>query len=770
MDTQHPTQTQLDNLERYVVLLWRSLCVRALIFVFGRLRRDSAGPDVLVLALGAFCWAAILIRLASLMIPLGDPTAAPARRRASSGTAPPKNARTRRESSTAAHGGGPRLAPGELIASEARVCFTNGLGSTFVVRGKQYAKDKLKVPSAQPLYELIATDAFTSESRLESVASVVRIEELLDGLDPAVRAGAAPRLPPLIVLQCQLPDAAPAMNGSGDGPSTHFVFYLALTAAARHALDALDALAGADGAPERAVIDALRLFIEWVERAPNEPSFFMRLKGVGMISKASLMALQVPSFIKLYNGKPCLIRPNQGSAELRGEVLEIVVNGNQFGYFGRQAMWRMRPLVNEISWHIGFTIEGRTSDELPEHLFCAIEVNKYQLEWSPCLEEELAAAAGRDTALSDVPPPNSTRGGLARRPLARPSTPKRTDHKTICVEVMSVHDVHTVEIHTSQTARELLARVIAMSTHANASTDVERLLAEATTKQGGERQPMDTGTLAPRDSRRGHPVLPSRAATHSGENEMTEPASEAELADTSAAVDHDVKASAIPAAPPSSAGEAAAHGDDLGMSEMPAGSKDTAAGATAGATTADTATAAKPSSSQRPADVAVAGAVSNGQTLFDLVRNQEMQLDMSVGAQDIRHGHLLMVRSGEHEGSTGQPTQPSRFSTRMSRFSGWRRGGARKRDVPIPVIPPHAEVESASASEQRVSAFWKRVLTSRKGSETTGAAGQGASDGSRRSAAEWPERAVRRGGETEGPLSDTESERATSAERAIGRP
>ena len=140
-----------------------------------------------------------------------------------------------------------------------------------------------------------------------------------------------------------------------------------------------------------------------------------------------------------------------------------------------------------------------------------------------------------------------------------------------------MHDVHTVEIHTSQTARELLARVIAMSTHANASTDVERLLAEATTKQGGERQPMDTGTLAPRDSRRGHPVLPSRAATHSGENEMTEPASEAELADTSAAVDHDVKASAIPAAPPSSAGEAAAHGDDLGMSEMPAGSKDTAA-------------------------------------------------------------------------------------------------------------------------------------------------------------------------------------------------
>ena len=158
MDTQPPTQTQLDNLERYVVLLWRSLCVRALIFVFGRLRRDSAGPDVLVLALGAFCWAAILIRLASLMIPLGDPTAAPARRRASSGTASPQDARTRRESSTAAHGGGPRLAPGELIASEARVCFTNGLGSTFVVRGKQYAKDKLKVPSAQPLYELVATD------------------------------------------------------------------------------------------------------------------------------------------------------------------------------------------------------------------------------------------------------------------------------------------------------------------------------------------------------------------------------------------------------------------------------------------------------------------------------------------------------------------------------------------------------------------------------------------------------------------------------------
>ena len=37
------------------------------------------------------------------------------------------------------------------------------------------------------------------------------------------------------------------------------------------------------------------------------------------------------------------------------------------------------------------------------------------------------------------------------------------------------------------------------------------------------------------------------------------------------------------------------------------------------------------------------------QTLFDLVRNQEMQLDMSVGAQGIHDGHLLMVRSGEFE-------------------------------------------------------------------------------------------------------------------------
>ena len=760
-------QTQLDNLERYVVLLWRSLCVRALIFVFGRLRRDAAEPDVLVLALGAFCWAGILIRLASLVIPLGDLAADPARRRASSGTVPPQDARTRRESSTAAKGGGPRFAPGELIASEARVCFTNGLGSAFVVRGKQYTKDKLKVPSAQPLYELIATDAFTSESRLESVASAVRLEALLDGLDPAVRAGAAPRLPPLIVLQCQLPDAAPAMNGSGDGPTTHFVFYLALTAAARRALDSLDAPAGADGASERAVLDALRLFIEWVERAPNEPSFFMRLKGVGMISKASLAALQVPSFIKLYNGKPCLIRPNQGSAELRGEVLEIVVNGNQFGYFGRQAMWRMRPLVNEISWHIGFTIEGRASDELPEHLFCAIEVNKYQLEWSPSLEEELAAAAGRETTLSGVPPPNSTPGGLARRPLARPSTPKRTDHKTICVEVMSVHEVHTVEIHTSQTARELLARVVAMSTPANAPTDVERLLAEATMKQGGEGRPMD------------------------GENQIAEAVSEAELADTSAALDRDAKASAIADAPPSTRTtisiDEASQGDDPGVREVLAARTATAAGAVGEAKPIDAVAAAEPS--RPPTDVAAVAAVSNGdqaapkvpgaleppraageQTLFDLVRNQEMQLDMSVGAQGIHDGHLLMVRSGEFEGSGRQPTQQSRFSTRMSRFSGWRRGGTRKRDAPPPMVPPHAEAKSSSASEQRVGAFWKRVLTSRKDSATTGPAHRRVSDESRRSAAEWPERALtandRRGGETEGPLSDTESERVSSAERA----
>ena len=74
----------------------------------------------------------------------------------------------------------------------------------------------------------------------------------------------------------------------------------------------------------------------------------------------------------------------------------------------------------------------------------------------------LVGGAQAQTILTaETASPNSTPGGLARRPLARPSTPKRTDHQTICVEVMSVHEVHTVEIHTSQPARELLARVVA---------------------------------------------------------------------------------------------------------------------------------------------------------------------------------------------------------------------------------------------------------------------------------------------------------------------
>ena len=167
--------------------------MRALIFVFGRLRRDAAEPDVLVLALGAFCWAGILIRLRvardSARRSDGRP-GAPAR---VVRDRPAEDARTRRESSTAAKGGGAAVRAGRADRFRARVCFTNGLGSAFVVRGKQYTKDKLKVPSAQPLYELIATDAFTSESRLESVASAVRLEELLDGLDPAVCAQARRR-------------------------------------------------------------------------------------------------------------------------------------------------------------------------------------------------------------------------------------------------------------------------------------------------------------------------------------------------------------------------------------------------------------------------------------------------------------------------------------------------------------------------------------------------------------------------------------------------
>ena len=74
-----------------------------------------------------------------------------------------------------------------------------------------------------------------------------------------------------------------------------------------------------------------------------------------------------PSFVTAYNGKPVLIR-STGLVTKGVNYIEIDINVHNFGTLARKGMEVMFENFSEMVIDLGFTIEGRLDEELPEAL------------------------------------------------------------------------------------------------------------------------------------------------------------------------------------------------------------------------------------------------------------------------------------------------------------------------------------------------------------------------------------------------------------------
>ncbi len=110
------------------------------------------------------------------------------------------------------------------------------------------------------------------------------------------------------------------------------------------------------------------MFSEWCANGEDDDEIRGRLKVIGKAMNTE--ELHLPSVIKRYNGKPILIYGREGSMHFDREqqILELCVNAHNFSYFGRRALYSTYPKFRQAHVSVGFLIEGRTNDELPEHV------------------------------------------------------------------------------------------------------------------------------------------------------------------------------------------------------------------------------------------------------------------------------------------------------------------------------------------------------------------------------------------------------------------
>jgi len=100
--------------------------------------------------------------------------------------------------------------------------------TTFQVRSHGYMRTKIKESSAQAIYRLIGVDMYSFDFKLFHIAQHVELPTA-----PTLSAAAQvlpknQRLPPLLIINMQLPLYAPTIFGTNDGPGHSLVYYFAL--------------------------------------------------------------------------------------------------------------------------------------------------------------------------------------------------------------------------------------------------------------------------------------------------------------------------------------------------------------------------------------------------------------------------------------------------------------------------------------------------------------------------------------------------------------
>ena len=240
-------------------------------------------------------------------------------------------------------------------------------GTSFRVRtGPNYKKNGKKLESKECFYECVSVDLLRATDRVDHVLSRAKPPAgwWPDGADAEAATGSPGLrgpLPPVVVMNCQLPYDAPQMFSKGgddrNGASIVYVFRVKAATQAR----ALE-LQNGDGQPDDRDA-ALRLLLKYCTEAGNNNALQERLKAMGFIDNISVLGLS--SLVTQYNGKPVLV--TKSGKLFRGEVpagtstnktavpyLEIDVNVHRWAYLPRKALHSLRERMGEMLVKVGF--------------------------------------------------------------------------------------------------------------------------------------------------------------------------------------------------------------------------------------------------------------------------------------------------------------------------------------------------------------------------------------------------------------------------------
>ncbi len=235
--------------------------------------------------------------------------------------------------------------------------------STFYVRSKQYMADKVKLPAQCSLYRMVKVESVTLPMRKDHIAEHLEVPVASAA---SIEAGKRVNLPPILIIQLQMPMYTPVLFGEHDGESCSLIYYSELDP------DVADM-------PQHA-IDLVVRFVQGGTEEDGQASrdrlkLIPRIMNVEEWGRDAGLSRTEVRLVHNYNGKPLLMRPQfKFHTDEAQTYFEVDVDIHNYAYVARRAFCGYVPRLGPSVFENGFVIQGNNERELPEVLLTSVRV------------------------------------------------------------------------------------------------------------------------------------------------------------------------------------------------------------------------------------------------------------------------------------------------------------------------------------------------------------------------------------------------------------